>query len=76
MTIITIPKEIIKNKDLVAVPKNIYKDFLAWQKKMRSVKTFVPTASEKKTLRNARKNFKTGNYLTVNELRSKLGLNR
>lgn len=48
MTTITIPKEIDKNQELVAVPKKTFEEFLAWQKKIGSIKTFTPTASEKK----------------------------
>ena len=58
--IITIPKWMVKKDDLVVV--------------LREVKTFKPTAVQKKALLQARKNFKKGNTLTLNELKGKLGL--
>ena len=68
MTTVTIPKEMIENKDLVAVPRRAYKEFLAWQKKIKSVKTFTPSAAEKRAFALGRKNFAKGNYLTIDEL--------
>ena len=74
MTTITIPKELTKNKDLIAVPRDIYEDFLAWQKIIKSVKTFIPTARDKKILKEAREAYKRGNYLTIDELKRKLAV--
>ena len=48
MVTITVPKELGKNKDLVAVPRKSYEAFLAWQKGVKSKKTFAPAADEKK----------------------------
>ncbi|MFA4890681.1 MAG: hypothetical protein WC587_03605 [Candidatus Paceibacterota bacterium] len=73
MTTITIPKEIAKNKDLIAIPRNIYEDFLAWQKRIKSVKTFTLTVKQKKILEKSREELKKGNYLTIDELKHKLG---
>lgn len=74
MTTITIPKELdIKNKELIAIPRNIYKDFLTWQKITNSAKTFIPTAKDKKILKEAREEYKKGDYLTIDELKRKLG---
>lgn len=74
MTTITIPKEIAKNKDLIAIPRSIYEDFLDWQKKIKSVKTFTLSAKQKKILEKSRGELKKGNYLTIDELRHKLGI--
>ena len=76
MTTITIPKEITKNKKLVAVPSQMYEEFLAWQKKAKSSRTFKPTASEKKALTKARMNFKEKKYITLEELEHELAGNR
>lgn len=65
MTTITIPKPLTENKRLVAVPQDIYEEFLSWQKKMKSVKTFKSTAADKKALKKARKNLAQGNYTTL-----------
>ncbi len=76
MTTITIQKEIGKNENLIAIPRGIYEEFLTWQKKTKSAKTFKPTAAEKKSLERARKNFSKGNYATLAQLEHELGTNR
>lgn len=72
MTTITIPKKTAKNKELVAVPRSVYEDFLAWQKMVKSARTFRPTIAQKKELQRARKDYKDGKYLTIHEFRKKL----
>lgn len=74
MTTITISKELIKKNDLIAVPRDIYEEFLDWQKKMKSVKSFIPTAAEKKDLKKAREDYKKGKYTTLYELKRRLGI--
>lgn len=54
MDVITIPKQLVKKGELVLIPRSDYEEFLDWQK---SVKTFKPTAAEKRALREARKDF-------------------
>lgn len=76
MPIITIPKEVAKNKELVAVPRNLYDEFVEWQRKIKSVQTFRPTVAEKKALARARKNFAEGKYITFAQLKHELGLDR
>ena len=61
MTTITIPKT-VRDKDLIAVPRDVYEEFLSWEKKVKSSRTFRPTASEKESLVRARKNLVKGNY--------------
>lgn len=73
MSTITLPETIAKTGELVAVPRDAYEDFLAWQKRVKSVRTFKPTAAEKKALARARKNLARGDYLTLTELRHELG---
>ena len=69
MTTITIPKELTKEPDLIAVPRITYGEFLAWQRKIKSMKIYKPTAREKKALARARRNLAAGNYLTLEELK-------
>lgn len=64
--IITIPKELAKKGGLVVIPRPEYEEFLNWKK---SVKIFSPTATEKRALREARKDFAKGNYITLEELK-------
>lgn len=74
MTTVIIPKELGKEKDLIAVPRPVYEEFLVWQKKAKSVKTYTPTPGEKKMLARARRNFAEGNYFTWEEVKYELGL--
>lgn len=67
--VITIPKELAKKGELIIVPRAEYEKFLNWRK---SVKTFRPTAAERKALREARKDFKNGKYITLQELKNEL----
>ena len=75
MSIITVPKELSKSKDLIAVPRKAYEEFLFWQKKIKSIKTFKPTVSEKKALKRARKNLSQGEYITLDALQHGLDIN-
>ncbi len=75
MPTITIPKELTNSKDLIAVPRNAYGEFLAWLKKVKSIKTFNPTKSELRALARGRKNFAKGNFVTLEELENELDSN-
>ena len=68
-TVITIPKKITERGDLVVIPRSEYRALL----ELKKIREFVPTVAQKKALIQARKNRKAGNYLTINELRKKLG---
>ena len=74
MPTITAPKKIKKNSLSVTIPRKEYEEFLNWQKKIKSVKTFKPTAAEKKAVQKARKNLAEGKYLTIDQLRHELGI--
>lgn len=73
MTTVTIPKTMIANDKLIAIPRDIYEEFLTWQKKVKSRKTYAPTTKEKESLQKARENMAKGNFLTLEKLREKLG---
>ena len=74
MPTITAQKKIKKNNPSVTIPRKEYEEFLDWQKKIKSVKTFKPTAAEKKAVQKARKNLAEGKYLTIDQLRHELGI--
>ena len=76
MQTITIPKELEKNRNLVAVPRTTYAEFLAWQRKVKLRNTFKPTVAEKKALARARKNFARGKFISFEKLRDGLGAHR
>ena len=76
MATVSIPKELTERRDLVAVPRPEYERFVAWQRKVKSAKEFLPTAAEKKALARARKRRERGEYLTLDELRRALATRR
>lgn len=76
MPIITIPKELNTHKDLIAIPRRAYEEFLIWQKKIKSAKTLTLTLREKKALARARKEFAEGKYITLAQLKHELELDR
>ena len=71
MTTITIPKEFRKDK-LVIIPRKIYEDLVEFKKK--NAPTFKPTKAELRALERGRINYKKGNYITIGELKQKLGI--
>ena len=73
---ITIPKGLNQNEKLIAVPQTTYEEFLAWQKRIKSVKTFKPNAAEKRALTRAHANFARGEYVTLEKLRHELDSDR
>lgn len=76
MATITIPKGSDAIKELIAVPRATYAEFLDWQKKAKSLRTFQPTAAEKNALAKARKEFARGEYITLAQLKHELGFSR
>lgn len=67
--VITIPKNLINKGKLVLLPRSEYEEFLHWRK---SIKTFKPTAAERKALEKARKDFHQGEYITLDKLKNEL----
>lgn len=72
MNIITIPKEFIKEKELVLVPRKKYEELL--KRARKNIPEVKLTPALKKIIEKARKNRKAGNYLTFGELTEKLGV--
>lgn len=68
MTTITIPKNLIKD-DLIIIPRKEYESLL----KLKIIKEFVPTLTQKKALRRAERNFSAGKTLSYDNLVKKLG---
>lgn len=63
---ITIPEKLAKKGELVIIPRSEYEEFLRWQK---TIKIFIPTTAEKRALREARRDFSRGKYLSLAELK-------
>ncbi|MBI2669896.1 MAG: hypothetical protein HYX20_02025 [Candidatus Yanofskybacteria bacterium] len=75
MTTVIIPQNIGKTKELVAVPRDIYEEFLEWHKQTKMAKTLKLTKSQKQALARARSNFAKGKYLTWEEVKHGLESN-
>jgi hypothetical protein len=73
MATITIPKKITKGEELVVIPRKDYEEFLRFRLKKDEELTL--TSSQKRRLQKARVNLAKGKYLTIYELKSKLGIN-
>lgn len=69
MVTLTIPKKVTQGTELVVIPKEDYDRLL----QMRVIPEFRPTAKEKRDLARARRNRARGNFLTLDELKRKLG---
>ncbi|MEK7089957.1 MAG: hypothetical protein AAB930_00015 [Patescibacteria group bacterium] len=74
---LTIPESIMKENDLMIISRKEYKEFSDWKKAFqpsRKFKTFKPTAAQKRDLLQAREDHKKGKYMSIDELKRKLGV--
>ena len=74
MATITIPKNLIKNDDLVVIPRKEYEEFYQWKETAKLFKTFTPTAAQKRDFKKARKEYAAGEYITLSQLENELGI--
>ncbi len=74
MATITIPKNLIKDDDLVIIPRKEYEEFSQWKNATKSFKTFTPTVAQKRDLKRAREDYKQKKYLTIDEFKRKLAI--
>ncbi len=68
MTTVTIPKEFSKSTQLIAVPRFVYEEYTAIQKKMKQVKTFRATLRERRLIAEGRGDFKKGKFVSLNNI--------
>ena len=54
MATITIPKNLIKNDDLVIIPRKEYEEFYQWKETAKLFKTFTPTVAQKRSCESER----------------------
>lgn len=73
MTTLTIPKKVTQGAELVIIPREEYEEFLQWRKAIQIHKTFKPTKAQLKDLEEAREERRRGIYMTLDELKHKLG---
>lgn len=69
MSTVTIPKKITKGTELVVIPRKDYEKLLS----QKTIPEFKPTETDKKALARARENRAAGKFLTIDELKQKLG---
>lgn len=67
--VIAIPRELSKEGELVIIPRSDYEEFLRLKKLIPLIK---PTLSEKKAIRDGRKEIQEGKYLTLKQLKDEL----
>ena len=72
MNIITIPKQAVAKDDLVIVSRREYEDLLHF--KARTIREVPMTRQQKLALKRSRKNLTQGKFLTIHELKRKLGI--
>lgn len=72
MATIAISEKLIKEKDLILVPRKEYEEFFQWKEVAKLFKTFTPTAAQKRDLKKAREDYKQKKYLTLHELKHRL----
>lgn len=72
MNAITIPKNLIRNDDLVIIPRREYEEFLSY--KLKIPKEANITSFQRKIINKARQRIAKGKFFTLNEFKSKLGI--
>jgi len=68
--VITIPKRLAEEGELVLVPRSKYREYLELEKIVPLVKL---NRSEKKAIRQSRKEIKNGESISLNRLKDELG---
>lgn len=68
--VITIPKELAEKGELVLIPRVDYEEFLRLKK---IIPGFKPSASEKRAIKDARKELRKGQYLTIKQFQHAMG---
>lgn len=66
-------KTVSRNKEFVSVPRDLYEEFLIWEK-TKNVKVFKPTKRDLRIIKRARKNFAQGKYTSWEKVKHELGL--
>ncbi len=72
MTTITIPKELSRKGELVIIPREDYEELLHFR--LKNIKEVKMTPLQKRMLERARRNLRRGKFLTIHELKRKLGI--
>lgn len=68
--VVAIPKELSRNRDLIVIPRSDYEEFLQLKKIIPLVEL---TPSERKAIKEAKKEIKQGKYSTLKQLKDEVG---
>lgn len=68
MTTVTIPKHLADRKDLIAIPRSVYEDFVELERQIKSRRVYKPTKAELQALKQARQRYAKGKYTLLSEL--------
>jgi len=68
--VITIPKELSRQGELVIIPRSDYEEFLRFKKVIPLIRL---DPSERKAMQEGRKEIQQGEYLTIQGLKDELG---
>lgn len=71
MNTVTIPKRITRGEELVVIPRKEYEEYLQLRKIIPVVKM---TPAQRRDLEQARKDYKQGKYITLEQLEHELGI--
>lgn len=74
MTTLTIPKALIREEELIVIPKKEYENLL--RTRAQRIQEVTMNSIQKRALDASRKNLSKGKFLTIHELRHKLGIAR
>ena len=66
-------KAVSKNKEFVSIPRELYEEFLVWEK-TKNIKVVKPTKSELRAIKRAERNFAQGKYTSWEKVKHELGL--
>lgn len=72
MSVITIPKKITRGKELVIIPRQNYEEYLQLRKIIPIIKM---NRMQKRDLSHARREYKKGQFIKLEELGHELGIN-
>lgn len=57
----------------ITISRKQYEEFLQYKEGCKAIKTYNPTKAELRMIKQARQDFKRGNYMTLQEVKEKLG---
>lgn len=75
MNVVTIPKKVTGNRELIVVPRKEYEEFLQWKKALR-VRVVLPTPAERRAIERGRREIREGKYVEWRQLKHEMARRR